>query len=81
LVLMATSPRLFTLQHRLYIYLTQSNNLEQLMGSGLSGNLANLNQKVVQYTVSVVSILPIVLVYPFMQRYFISGIMMGAVKG
>ncbi|MBP5308581.1 MAG: carbohydrate ABC transporter permease [Clostridia bacterium] len=81
LILMTTSPKLFTLQHRLYIYLTQSNNLEQLMRSGIKSNVQNLNQKVVQYTVSVVSTLPIVLVYPFMQRFFIKGIMMGAVKG
>lgn len=40
-----------------------------------------LNAKVIKYTISMVSIIPILMVYPFMQRYFEKGIMLGAVKG
>ena len=40
-----------------------------------------LNAKVIKYTISMVSIIPILLVYPFMMRYFEEGIMLGAVKG
>jgi ABC-type glycerol-3-phosphate transport system permease component len=35
----------------------------------------------VRMTVTMVVTLPIILVYPFMQRYFVKGIMMGAIKG
>lgn len=35
----------------------------------------------VQNAVVVVSTLPIVLLYPFLQKYFIKGIMIGSVKG
>jgi putative aldouronate transport system permease protein len=35
----------------------------------------------IKYAVIVVSTLPVILVYPFLQRYFIRGIMVGAIKG
>jgi len=75
---------LYTLQHRLYVYLQSASNLEAIMqgGSGASQVLTNsLNSKVVKYTISMATILPILLVYPFMQRFFVKGIMLGAVKG
>lgn len=85
LLLMSNSPKLYTLQHRLYVYLNQSSNLSALVSGsgGLSTQAAQnmLSSKVIKYTVSMVTIIPILLVYPFMQRYFVKGIMLGAVKG
>ena len=85
LLLMSNNPKLYTLQHRLYIYLNQSSNLSALVSGsgGLSTQAAQnmLSSKVIKYTVSMVTIIPILLVYPFMQRYFVKGIMLGAVKG
>ena len=42
---------------------------------------AALNTKVIKYTISMISVIPILVVYPFMNRYFEKGIMLGAVKG
>ncbi len=86
LILMQNAPELYTLQHRLYIYLNTSNNLAALMqsggGSGAAAALSGVsNGKVIKYTIAMVSIIPILMVYPFMQRYFEKGIMLGAVKG
>ena len=49
------------------------------MGMG-DDELENLKEQM-KYCVIVVSTLPIIAVYPFLQKYFIKGVMIGAVKG
>jgi multiple sugar transport system permease protein/putative aldouronate transport system permease protein len=86
LILMQNDSSLHTLQHKLWTYLSQSTNIAAAMQSA-SGQLsaseqaALLDSKTIKYTVSMVTVLPIMFVYPFMQRYFEKGIMLGAVKG
>lgn len=38
-------------------------------------------QELVKYAVIVISTIPILMVYPFLQKYFVKGIMIGALKG
>lgn len=49
-------------------------------GSGLSVETLLL-QEVLRYAAIVVSTLPIIAIYPFAQKYFVKGVMMGSVKG
>lgn len=47
---------------------------------------AALNNKaevasLIKYAVIIVSTLPVIIVYPFLQRYFVQGVMIGSVKG
>lgn len=81
-----TNEKLFTLQFVLYKYLNESSSLAALV-KGASGGTMNLNVANMQtptsirMTVSMVVVLPILFVYPYFQRYFVKGVMIGAVKG
>ncbi len=84
---MQNSPKLQTLQHKLYIWLNQSSNIGAVIDTGRSASeiekiVNQLNSgTVIKYTIAMVTVLPILLVYPWMQKYFEKGIMLGAVKG
>lgn len=82
---LVTDQRLFSLQFILYRYMNEATSLAQLMkqSTGSGGmNLANMATPTsIRTTVSMIVITPILLVYPFFQRFFVKGIMIGAVKG
>ncbi len=84
----SATPELQTLQHKLNTYLNEASNLGAIVsgsqgvsGADIDAIQDSLNSKVRTYTVSMVTIIPILIVYPFMTRYFQKGIMLGAVKG
>lgn len=85
-LLYVTNYRLYTLQFLLYEYMNQANSLARQIATGaaMAGEV-NPEQVIsptsVRLTVTVVVIFPVLCVYPFLQRYYIKGIMIGAVKG
>jgi putative aldouronate transport system permease protein len=48
---------------------------------GEAAMLAALSAEQLRYTMIVVATLPIMLVYPFLQKYFVKGVMVGSLKG
>ena len=46
--------------------------------SSISGGIP---QETVRMAIAIVGLLPLLVVFPFMQKYFIKGISVGAVKG
>lgn len=49
--------------------------------SATGGSDATVMSETVQYAVMIVATVPILLVYPFLQKYFVKGMTVGAVKG
>ena len=59
-----------------------NNNTTGMSGAVQSGSGdAETMAETVQYAVMMVATVPILVVYPFLQKYFVSGVMVGAVKG
>lgn len=59
-------------------------NQTNQLGSGSGGQNALQNQQIadqIKYGVIIVSTLPLLVIYPFLQKYFDKGVMIGAVKG
>jgi len=56
-------------------------NFQQPSGLGEVELAATVSPEIMQASAVVLTILPILAVYPFMQKYFVKGIMVGSVKG
>ena len=46
-----------------------------------SGEDVNIYRPLIKYATIMVSVIPMMIIYPFVQKYFVSGVMIGAVKG
>ena len=82
-LLLVNNMNLKTLQMTLLEYLNQATNVASMARTGgasaVSG--AAISPFTLRMTITMVVTVPILIVYPFMQKYFINGIMIGAVKG
>ena len=75
-----------TLQYLLYNYLNEAQRIAEQLRNATSGVdagtlMQQISSKGIRMSITVLAALPIFLVYPFMQKYFVKGIMVGAVKG
>ena len=76
-----TSRDLQPLQLRLYNIIKGSTNVELSVIEGSSAELGmNISESIESATI-IFATLPILVVYPFVQRYFVTGVTIGAVKG
>ncbi len=76
----STSSETWSLQFYLYDMVNSTMAMRQ-MAQNVSLNTADLPTQTVKLAMAVVATGPVLLFYPFVQRYFVSGITIGAVKG
>ena len=81
-VIYIRSDELIPIQTYLYRVIAQSGGAGMIERArmGVAGGTTVLTQSL-RYATMVVSILPIICTYPFLQKYFVKGITLGAVKG
>jgi len=87
-MLYVTNEKLYTLQYLLQKILREVNQIKEIMNSQLYNNLGlSQEYKIVTTPTSIrmailmISTIPIIVVYPFIQKYFTTGITLGSVKG
>ncbi|MFC4808665.1 carbohydrate ABC transporter permease [Paenibacillus sp. GCM10023250] len=86
-LLLVTDSKLYSLQFILYNYINQASSLSTMVNLQNAGSttMASLATKQtttsIRMTVTIIVVAPILLIYPIFQRFFVKGIMIGAVKG
>ncbi|MGO4109745.1 carbohydrate ABC transporter permease [Paenibacillus sp. YAF4_2] len=86
-LLLVTDSKLYSLQFILYNYINQASSLSTMVNLQNAGStaMASLATKQtttsIRMTVTIIVVAPILLIYPIFQRFFVKGVMIGAVKG
>lgn len=78
-----TDPKLFSIQNLLNRMLSNIQFMQQnnFAGGNASAIAANLPTNGVRMAMAAIGILPLLCIYPFFQKYFVKGLIIGAVKG
>lgn len=76
-----TSRNLQPLQLKLYNLIQGSQAVEVAVAEGSSNDLSSSVSESIESATIIFATLPILVVYPFVQRYFVAGVTLGAVKG
>ncbi|WP_168120643.1 carbohydrate ABC transporter permease [Paenibacillus sp. HB172176] len=80
-LLFVSDEKLMPLQYYLYKMLGNMDGMRKAMMSAGAVNTTSLPSEGLKMAMTIVATGPILLVYPFIQRYFVQGLTIGAVKG
>lgn len=76
-----TNPKLFSIQNLLNRIMQDIQFISTNMTNNAGDAMQQMPTDSVKMAIAVIGVLPILVAYPFFQKYFIKGIMIGAVKG
>jgi putative aldouronate transport system permease protein len=74
-------PKNYPLQTYLQTLLTNFNDMLRQSGSDYYALLARMNEQTGRAAQLFLGLIPTLIVYPFLQKYFTTGLVMGSVKG
>lgn len=81
----SNAPHLSTLQYEMMKILTNVRALQQMAMTGdrqaLEQAARAISPESIRMAMTIVATVPILMVYPFLQKYFVSGMVLGGVKG
>jgi putative aldouronate transport system permease protein len=83
-LMLITEEKLFSLQYLLYNIMSRVTFLQSMAAQAMgivSQSELNIPQETARMAMCVLTVGPIVLVYPFFQRFFVRGITIGSIKG
>lgn len=80
-LMLVTDEKLFTIQYMMYYMMANIQFLASGNASRISGALIAPPLETAKLAMTCLTVLPIAILYPFLQRYFVRGIVVGSVKG
>lgn len=78
-----TNPKLYTVQYLLQQMLMSAEQAKKLIEQGLpvDANLLSIPVESIRYALAVVGALPVLIIFPYIQKYYAKGVMLGSTKG
>lgn len=80
-LMLITDTEYYTVQYILYKLVSDIAFMSTNNGTSMAGQHMTFPAQTVKMAVTVIAIGPIVFLYPLIQRYFVKGVMVGALKG
>lgn len=78
-IMLVSNSNMYTIQYYLMKLKSDLNFMRNLQGGGIGGGFPPTES--LQMATAVVTIGPLILLYPFLQRYIVKGLVIGGVKG
>jgi putative aldouronate transport system permease protein len=80
-IMLVDNSGLYPLQYLLFRLQSDVRALQTLQGLGVGYSAITLPSEALKMATAVVTIGPIIILYPFLQKYFVKGLIIGAIKG